>query len=130
MKKTRILGLALIGILSLSSVTAFASSTTFSKFALWDYQDNNYTTHKAKSTNYDYSSVKCETLTGTSKATFWIADDSEDSISDDLSTGESSKYKEIDYNQDLDSGDNVCLGMENYYSTSQTAYANGAVIYN
>ncbi len=130
MKKAKILGLALVGVLSLSSLTAFASSSNFSKFALWAYQDNNYTTHKAKTTNYDYSYVECETLTGTSKATFWIADDSEDSISDDLSTGESSKYKEIYYDKDMDEGDKVCLGMENYYSTSQTAYASGTVIYN
>lgn len=82
MKKTRIMGLALAGLLSLGSVAAFADTNrTFSGFTLKANQANNYTTSRAKEIDNDYSYLKCTALKGTTKATLWIADASQKMIS-------------------------------------------------
>lgn len=128
MKKTRILGLALAGLLSLNGMAALADTNrTFSDYELFANNQNNYTVYRAKETNNDYSYVNCTDLWGTDKVTFWI--DAGKRISNTVTIPETSSFYTMKYTVNKSTNDKVRLGMENYYDDDESAYASGTVDY-
>lgn len=131
MKKTRIMGVLILGLLLLNGVVAFASNIDrpFTSFSLPANNGNNYCVSRQKVTGNDWSYVKCTGLNNTSKVTFWIANADQTRISETVSIGISDYFYIMDYTVDRMTGDWVRLGMENYYASSNSASVSGLVDY-
>ncbi|OXM16592.1 hypothetical protein [Paenibacillus herberti] len=113
-KKKIVSGMITFGILSLTSITAFAATEplTYTSYALPTFKGNNYTGSHQKQTADEFITNKVTDITGTSTATFWAANGIKEQISNDYDQKKNNVSK-IQFRNSVSKGGDVIMGMQN-----------------
>lgn len=125
----RKLATLLLGVFSITLVpmSALAGFVSYSAYQLPILQGNNYTQAHNKATNDDKIINKVTALTNTDRVTIWATDQNNTQISPDYMQ-QVNNTSDILFNTNKSSGDQVKMGMENYYwYWTENAWVSGEV---
>lgn len=132
MKKIKMIALSLISLLAINGTVAFASNIDrpFYNFDLKPNYGNYYSptsAYKVNNTNYSY--VKPTSMSGTSRATFWISNTNLTALTGTITLPVVGSFYTMYYSSYPGTKLDVRLSCENAEPSSVTAYVSGVVDY-
>lgn len=125
-KMTKIICASLLLSMVVTSNVFAAGQETYTAYKLPAFQKNNYTGTHLKANDRAYITNKVTAVSNAGTVTFWATDENHDQISGDYyqKVGNTSKlvFTTAGYNK---KNKQVCMGMENYEWTFDTAFVSG-----
>lgn len=129
MKVKKLMAMVLAAVVMISGTPAIAQAASYQGYSLPRLKGNKYTSLHDKTKDNDYIKNEVTALTDATYVNTWAVTSNNKKISNKYKQGVGTGNKKINFSSgyNLDKGDEVGLGIQNYNSSSSYAWVSGEV---